>query len=90
MGDDNFIAYQIIIGYVNSKFYGHHLGNLIKKLRERFEFDEFVLILDNASIHKTKHVMDYLNLCRYIYLPPYTPQLNPIEKLWKSMKDHIS
>ena len=25
-----------------------------------------------------------------LYLPPYSPQLNPIEKLWKSLKDYVS
>jgi transposase len=43
-----------------------------------------ILILDNASWHKGK----MLNWGRFepLFLPPYSPDLNPIEKLWRIMK----
>ena len=46
------------------------------------------IILDNAQIHKTKItkiVADILNI-RLIYLPPYSPFLNPIERVWRDVK----
>lgn len=62
-------------------------------------FDSFVetlskptiVVLDNASFHKSKkfksHIAKWANkgltLC---YLPPYSPQLNIIETLWRFMK----
>jgi putative transposase len=51
-----------------------------------------VMILDNFPSHKAKiarqHAEDYgINL---IYLPPYSPNLNPIEFIWKSIKREIS
>lgn len=43
-----------------------------------------IIILDNASWHKLKG----LNWGRFlpIYLPPYSPDFNPIERLWRIMK----
>jgi hypothetical protein len=43
-----------------------------------------LLILDNASWHKTKS----LKWGRFesVYLPPYSPDLNPIERLWFLIK----
>jgi len=43
-----------------------------------------VLILDNASWHKKKTLN--WHFFEPIYLPPYSPDLNPIERLWLVMK----
>lgn len=50
----------------------------------RFERPRNLLILDNASWHKTKR----LEWGRFepVYLPPYSPDLNPIERLWLLIK----
>ena len=52
-----------------------------------------VVVLDNASIHTSKKFKAKLNEWKQkgltlFYLPPYSPQLNPIEILWKFMKYH--
>jgi putative transposase len=49
-------------------------------------------VLDNFATHKAKKVKEKaceLNI-ELIYLPPYSPDLNPIEYLWKSIKRIIS
>ncbi len=50
------------------------------------------LILDNLPVHKSKKVkLKDLDLnIQLIYLPPYSPDLNPIEFIWKSIKRIIS
>jgi len=50
------------------------------------------VILDNASWHKTLAVKlraQQLNIQLH-YLPPYSPNLNPIERLWKLMHEHVT
>lgn len=51
------------------------------------------LIIDNATYYKNKDVTAYLNKpnCRVKlkFLPPYSPNLNFIERLWKYMKKYI-
>lgn len=47
-----------------------------------------ILILDNASFHKNGRIE---MLCRefdieLLYLPPYSPELNPIEHFWAPLK----
>ena len=62
-------------------------------------FDEFsksmtkptTVVLDNASFHKSKkfkaNISRWANMgLTLLYLPPYSPQLNPIEILWKFIK----
>ena len=47
-----------------------------------------VLVMDNMKSHHAKAVKELLDSSgvRYIYLPPYSPDLNPIEKLWSKVK----
>lgn len=50
-----------------------------------------VIILDNASPHRSKKFKQMIKPWQerglYLYyLPPYSPQLNPIEWLWKQIK----
>jgi len=44
-----------------------------------------ILILDNASWHKKKSLN--WHFFEPLYLPPYSPDLNPIERLWLVLKD---
>ena len=54
------------------------------------KFGKDMLVLDNASVHKSKVTMDKLaefkgDIVLY-YIPPYTPELNPIEVQWGIIK----
>jgi transposase len=46
---------------------------------------------DNASYYRNKTVKEYLEKSKIIhhFLPPYSPNLNPIERLWKWMKECV-
>lgn len=49
------------------------------------------LILDGAGYHRAidlKEKAKELNI-ELFYLPPYSPNLNPIERLWKVMNEHV-
>ena len=47
-----------------------------------------VLVMDNLSVHKTKRVRDALEKIgvRILFLPPYSPDFNPIEKAFAKLK----
>jgi len=47
-----------------------------------------VVILDNLSIHKMRGVREAIEAAgaRLLYLPPYSPDFNPIEPLWSKIK----
>jgi transposase len=47
---------------------------------------EIILVMDNAGWHKGLKVPHNIEI---IFLPPYSPELNPIERLWKYMKDNL-
>ena len=53
--------------------------------------DKLLLILDNASIHKSKSMRRlYLNEgLRVIFIPAYTPELAPIEKYFSIIKSRM-
>ena len=44
-----------------------------------------IMALDNASFHKAKtlHIPENIKL---VFLPPYSPELNPAEKMWAKIK----
>lgn len=50
----------------------------------------FTLIIDNSPCHKAKAVTDFLerwkHRIRVVWLPRYSPDLNPDEQVWKDMK----
>ena len=47
-----------------------------------------VIVMDNASFHKSKVMQEKIMKAGHIleYLPPYSPDLNPIEKKWAQVK----
>jgi putative transposase len=52
-----------------------------------------ILVLDNASIHKSAASMAALSLFEHrmqvVFLPTYCSFLNPIERFWRHLKDHV-
>ena len=50
-----------------------------------------VLVMDNMKLRHAKAVKNLLDSSgvRYIYLPLYSPDLNPIEKLWSTVKSFL-
>ena len=47
-----------------------------------------VVVMDNLSSHKVQGVQQRIEKCgaEVLYLPPYSPDLNPIEKAWSKLK----
>jgi transposase len=47
-----------------------------------------VVVMDNLSAHKAPQVREWIEKAgaELLYLPPYSPDLNPIEKAWAKLK----
>ena len=92
---------NIIAGLVNNKpispfvFNGPCNTELFNKWVETFLIKELkpgqVVIMDNAAFHKSPRRQELIESvgCKVIFLPPYSPDLNPIEKFWANMKRWI-
>ncbi|MED0686211.1 IS630 family transposase [Anoxybacillus ayderensis] len=68
--------------------------DFLRLLKEKYSDRFLVLVLDNARIHHANMVQAFLDseegtAFHFIFLPPYSPQLNPIERLWKWLKEEV-
>lgn len=63
-----------------------------RKIEEAYpDKDTIHVFCDNARYYKNQLVQGYLkeSKIQLHYLPPYSPNLNPIERLWKWMKERV-
>jgi transposase len=60
---------------------------LEKLLRHRRKDRKMVVVLDNARYHHARLIQPWLkikrNVLQLFFLPPYSPELNPVERVWK-------
>ncbi|KAM3133775.1 hypothetical protein pb186bvf_014184 [Paramecium bursaria] len=84
---EGLLAYQLVQGSVNGIIYAQHLQQLNKQFSNT---KKVLFILDNASIHKSESNSKIV-LCQidHLFLPPYTPQFNPIETFWALIKKSL-
>jgi len=74
----------------NSLTFKCFLRTLFNKLSRK---RRYVLVLDNVGYHKTSCIRSLLQEYPHVsveYLPPYSPELNPIETCWKVTKGRIT
>ena len=72
----------------NAEVFLSFLRNVLKK----YSTGEIVMILDNAKIHHAKLLTEFLQANPRLhleFLPPYSPNLNIIEELWKWLKNTV-
>ena len=66
---------------------------LLKPLENYLKEEKtMVIVLDN---YRTHHGVLFKQACKYlnidlVYLPPYSPKLNPIEQVWRTIKGELS
>jgi putative transposase len=64
----------------------------LEKIVEQNPKKKIILILDNSKAHKaekTKAKAKELGII-LVFLPPYSPDLNPVEFIWKTIKREVS
>jgi transposase len=48
-----------------------------------------IMLLDNGKFHKGKNLVIPKNII-FLFIPPYSPELNPSEKIWWKFKRQFS
>jgi transposase len=75
----------------NAKLFIAHLDDLRRRLRG---YRKIHVILDNASFHQCRPIRDYLQTWGHRielhYLPKYSPETNPIERVWWHLHETIT
>lgn len=57
----------------------------LKELSEAYPKDKIILVCDGAAWHKSSGLNIPENI-KIIFIPPYTPEMNPIEQIWKEIR----
>jgi transposase len=81
------LRFMLVKGRVNGPVFVEFLKRLMYNARQ-----PIFLILDGGSYHRGKPVREYVaslgGKLRLFFLPPYSPELNPDEQVWKYVKHH--
>ena len=84
---DGILDYEVFHGSYTAERFNDFVTRVLDQMNA-YPAPRSVLLLDNASIH---HSAEFRLLCeakgvRYEYLPPYSPDLNPIEMMFNELK----
>lgn len=82
------LTLQLVTVTNDSYINAHTVCHLLLKLRQLFPADPLTLVLDNARYQHCRLVRDVAATLEIelLFLPPYSPNLNLIERLWKFVK----
>lgn len=79
---------------VDDSINGSRFKEFIWSLKKRVGSDKIILICDNAKFHKSKELQQWYALQQswlsLEFLPAYSPDFNPIERLWKWFKGEFT
>jgi transposase len=77
----------IFEGSVNGEFFKEYVSKFLVPTLQEGD----IVIMDNLSSHKVKGVAELIQAAGadVVYLPQYSPDLNPIEMMWSKIKAHL-
>jgi transposase len=84
------LYFKTIVSSYDGERFSNYIEELIEKLKEKSK-SKYTFIVDNASIHKVQRVCDVIieSGNEILFLPPYSPHLNPIEEVFSKWKTKI-
>lgn len=96
--DDGIVYSQLSFGSNDDTDILHFLIELKKTLKAqhkdeyRMFLSKLVLVMDNASVHKTELVSKFFEKSGIVAvtLPQYSPQMNPIERFFRAVKRKVA
>jgi transposase len=77
----------LLEGALDGQAFGVYISEVLAPYLEEGD----ILILDNLSTHKVRGIAEAVEArgARVEYLPPYSPDLNPIERCWSKLKTYL-
>ena len=75
--------FTLLMPWVNTNVMNIYLN----KMSEFYCDKKIMMIMDQAGWHRSKDLIIPDNI-QIEYLPPYSPELNPVEKLWQWLRRH--
>ncbi|KAA6335476.1 hypothetical protein EZS27_016308, partial [termite gut metagenome] len=68
--------------------------SLLFKVAEKYKRQKVYMVLDNVRFHHAKRLKPvlerYSHRMELVFLPPYSPDLNPIERVWWLMRKRVT
>ncbi|CJI92056.1 transposase family protein [Streptococcus pneumoniae] len=61
------------------------MNAFLEELSQAYPDDYLLLVMDNAIWHKSSTLKIPTNI-GFAFIPPYTPEMNPIEQVWKEIR----
>lgn len=74
-------SFFLVMPYCNTVWMNVYMEHLSKA----FPNDLLLLVMDKASWHRSQGLIIPENV-RILHIPPYTPEMNPIEQIWKELR----
>ncbi|CAB4463470.1 unnamed protein product [Rhizophagus irregularis] len=85
---DGFIAADIMKGSCNKKRFQTFILTQVLPQMNEYPNKNSVIVMDNAKIHHDEKLVESIEQmgCKVLYLPPYSPDYNPIEMAFSGVK----
>lgn len=77
-------SFLIEINRVDNKIFERFITDFAKEREKQLN----IMVIDNAGFHATKNITIPDNVV-FIRIPPYSPELNPAEKVWQYIKQDL-
>ena len=90
-----FVFYSIngsnLIDFMES-LKAENVCEFLVKIVEQNPGKRIILVLDNSRLHRTDKTIRKVRELKItlVFLPPYSPDLNPVEFVWKTIKREVS
>ena len=78
-------SFTLILPYVNTEVMNIYLSMFSEANPDK----TILMIMDQAGWHRSKDLIIPLNI-KILYLPPYSPELDPVERLWKWLRAEVT
>ena len=75
-------SFFLIMPYCNTNC----MNLFLQELSEAYPQDAIILVCDGARWHKSNNLRIPQNI-ELVFIPPYTPEMNPIEQIWDEIRE---